>query len=151
MHCSAHILISFWGLCMRQWPFSCSPAVVRYGSLCTLPLFIESTWRQLAFWLYKHPPLSKFSPKLTLDLFIHTCFVSFSVCACVCVLRLLWQLPPLTVPWLYALDSGARKPDEVIQLCMLSNWQAVAILCGVSALHAHTPDVSRFGHYLWHS
>lgn len=131
-------------LCMRPGLSlrSCCHVLRSFMCFVFVPLV---RWEQVAFWPDKHPPLSQYSPELTLGQFIHTLFV------CVFIVRLLWQLPPLTVLWLYTPDSGAPKPDEVIQLCILSNWQAVAILCGLSARHAHTPDVSRVGHYLWHS
>lgn len=62
-----------------------------------------------------------------------------TLCVCVfcgcCNSCLPWQSCDFT-RWM---DPGALKPDEVIQLWMLSNWQAEAILYGLSALHAlHT-------------
>lgn len=97
-------------------------------------------WWQVAFWPDKHPPLSQYSPELTLNLFNHTLFVC-GFCGR-CDSCLLWQSSEY-MHWTQVL-AGQMKSFSYVCCLIDTQWQ---FFVG----RAHTPDVSRFRHYLWHS
>lgn len=104
-----------------------------WGALCTLPLCRLEHWWQVAFRPDKHPPLSQYSPELTLDHFAHTLFVW------VCVVWLLWQLPPLTAlrlyrRWTQVLASQMKSFSYVC--CLIDKQRQFSLGCR-RRMHAH--------------
>lgn len=114
-----------------SWLFSILSCCCMLRSFMCLAFVPLEQWWQVAFWPDKHPPLSQYSPELTLDHLCHT------VCVCVfcgcCDSCLPWQSCDY-IRWTQVLASQMKSFSYVC--CLIDKQWQFSVGCQ-RCVHTH--------------